>query len=321
MSAQSTLERKNPLSETGPKTGEKPKKRRLKKYYGIYLALLPTFLFLLIFNYYPAISAIYHSFYEWNGANVEKFTWLENFRTMGKDPILISSIWNAVKLMIWGVIVSVTAPLIAAELVYNLKSEKAQYLFRLAFIIPMVVPAMVSLLIWQFIYDADMGLINQLLNSIGLAHLAVPWLGDQRFALYAIMFRGFPWVAGFSFLIYLAGLQNIPNSLVDASRIDGASKFKRFYTIDIPLIMGQIKLLVILAVIGALQDFVAIMVMTDGGPGYATMTPGLHMYKSAFLNDRLGYACSIGLVIFIVILALTYINMKYITSSIEYGEG
>jgi raffinose/stachyose/melibiose transport system permease protein len=129
---------------------------------------------------------------------------------------------------------------------------------------------------------------------------------------------GFPWIAGINFLIYLAGLQGIPTEVMDAAAVDGATGFRRFWLIDLRLIMGQIKLLVILSVVFSLQSFVLILIMTNGGPGYASMVPGLLMYKAAFQDGRFGYACAIGTVLFVVIFALTYINMRYIRSETDH---
>jgi len=308
----------------------------------IYLALLPTFVLLGTFNYYPAISAIYHSFYEWDGVTTERFIGVDNFTRMASDELLIgltpqpeddswwahlrawlkgwskSAISHMIVLVAAGVLISITVPLLAAELIFHLRSERWRYWYRVLFVVPMVVPGMVTLLIWQFIYDGEIGLLNSILGAVGLEALTHAWLGEPSTALYAVIGVGFPWVAGLGFLIYLAGLENIPESLLDAAAIDGAGALTRFWRVDLPLIMGQIKLLVILAVIGGVQGFQGILVLTMGGPGTATTVPGLHMYLSAFSSERMGYACAIGLAMFILILALTIVNMKYLRSSVEY---
>jgi ABC-type sugar transport system permease subunit len=132
------------------------------------------------------------------------------------------------------------------------------------------------------------------------------------------MFIGFPWVSGVAVLIYLAALNNIGEDILDAAKLDGAMGFTRVRTVDFPLVLGQVKLLSVLAIIGSLQGYAMQLVLTKGGPGYATEVPGLVMYQEAFSYQRLGYACSIGLVLFLVILALTYLNLRYVRSSVEY---
>src|SRR5262249_48113090 len=133
------------------------------------------------------------------------------------------------------------------------------------------------------------------------------------------IFIGFPWVGGFALLIYYAGLQNIATDVFDSARIDGATGLTRFRAIDLPLLMGQVKLLVVLAIIGGLQGFQTQLLLTHGGPRYATMVPGMHLYQNAMQFDRMGYACAIGVALFLVILSITYLNMRYLRSSTEYA--
>jgi raffinose/stachyose/melibiose transport system permease protein len=140
------------------------------------------------------------------------------------------------------------------------------------------------------------------------------WLGDPHSALWSYMLVEFPWASGTYMLIYLAGLQNIPQDVLDASRIDGATTWTRICRIDLPLIMGQVKLIAILTVIQTLQRYVGIYILTDGGPANATMVPGVYLFHKAFSagEHRLGYACAVGLVMFLFILALTLINQYLI---------
>jgi len=299
-------------------SGFKALTKEIAKKKFCYLILIPSFALLMTFNYYPAFSALYHSAFNWNGFNLNEFVGIGNFKEMWNDPIIRVSVLNLIKLTTAALIIALTFPLIAAELIFHLRNLKFAYFYRILFVVPMVVPGMVNLLIWKFIYDPNLGLINQILGGLGLEDLQRAWLGDFDISLFAIIFVGFPWVSGFSLLIYLAGLQNIPPTIFDAAAIDGASGLTRIFRIDLPMITAQIKLLLILALIGVLQGFVNIMILTGGGPGNVTMVPALHMYNSGFLYGRMGYACAIGTALFVVILTLTYINLKYIRSSSEY---
>ena len=283
-----------------------------------YLILVPTFVLVFVFNYYPAASAVFHSVFEWNGANVQRYIGLANFSAMANDATLMGSLANLVKLALFSLAVNLTLPLLAGALIYHLRDLHLAYFYRVLFVIPLVVPGMVVLGIWRSIYAPNIGLINQLLKTAGLAYLARPWLGDFRLALFSVMFIGFPWVAGMSTLIYLAGFQAIPNELLDAASIDGAGTWRRFWQVEIPLVMSQIKLIVILTVIGAMQNFATIMVMTNGGPGVTTMVPGLWLYRNAMYYNKMGYACAIGTALFIITLTLTYLNMRYLKSSVEF---
>src|SRR5262249_50031804 len=187
------------------------------------------------------------------------------------------------------------------------------------FVVPMVVPGVVVLLIWGFIYDDQLGLLNQVLRGVGLGGWVRSWLGDPANALTSLIFIGFPWVGGFALLIYYAGLQNISADVFDSARIDGATGFTRFRSVDLPLLVGQIKLLVVLGIIGGLQGSQTPLLHNNGGPGYATTVPGMPLYQNAIAFDRMGYACAIGVALFVVILGITYLNLKYLRSSTEYA--
>jgi len=286
---------------------------------NIYLFLVPTFLFLLAFMYYPAVTAIRLSFFSWDGFNDPRWVGMDNFKRIFSDSIMLASIQNMLILAVAHVVIVITTPLLAAELVFHLKSKRWQYWYRVLLVVPLVVPDVVTYLIWQFIFNPSIGLANVLLRNLGLDFLANDWLGSHRTVLLSLVLVGFPWIAGINFLIYLAGLQGIPTEVMDAAAVDGATGLRRFWLIDVRLIMGQIKLLVILSVIFSLQSFVLILIMTNGGPGYASMVPGLLMYKAAFQDGRFGYACAIGTALFVVVFALTYINMRYIRSETDYA--
>jgi raffinose/stachyose/melibiose transport system permease protein len=182
----------------------------------------------------------------------------------------------------------------------------------------MVVPWIVVLLVWRFLYDPMDGLINYALKAIGLGGLTHAWLAEPQTALGAIMFLGFPFVAGFNLLIYLAGLDSISQEVIDSAALDGATGWRRFLRVDVPLIMGQIKLIVILTMITQIQGFGDIILLTQGGPGFATMVPGMVMYQNALQFSKMGYGSAIGVVLFLIILVLTAINMRFIRSSVEY---
>jgi len=281
---------------------------RLLRKSRCYLYLAPTFLLLGVFAYYPPLLALVRSFYDWNGANWLEWNGLGNYRAMLHDEVLLKSVGNLVKLAVFSVAVSVIAPLLAAELIFNMRARRMRYWYRVLLILPVVVPGVVSMLLWQFIYDPNVGLLNSILGVFGFPRQA--WLYDPRLSLYSLMFMGFPFVGGITVLIFLAGLNNISADVLDASRIDGAGFVQRFISIDLPLVSGQIRLIAILSIIGSLNGFGTPLILTDGGPGFSTLVPGLHMYHEAFQFDRLGYACALGVLLFVVILSLTIITMR-----------
>ncbi len=283
----------------------------------ILLMLAPTLIFLALFMYYPAFRAIQLSFYKWNGFSEPEFIGLDNYRTLWQDRLLRESVVRL--LVLTGAsILQLALPLFAAEMIFHLRSSVAQYWYRVLFVVPVVVPLVTSILIWRYIFDPSVGIANKLLESVGLGMLTNQWLGHQDTALLTLILIGFPWVGAFNLLIFTAGLQSIPAEILDSASLDGAQGLTRFFTIDFPLIMGQVKLLVILTIIGSLQSFAFVLILTNGGPGTSTMVPGLVLYQSAFQYARFGYATAIGTVIFMVIMVLTYINLKYIKTDTEY---
>lgn len=284
-----------------------------------YLFLLPTFLFLAVFNYFPALSGLYHAFTEWETGSTAHWIGFANFGRMARDEFLRLSLGNQVWLLTASLLKALVVPLVVAEMLFHLRSKRLQYALRTLFLVPMVVPGMVGVLLWGFIYDPNIGLLNNALSALGLKGLTRAWLGDWHTALPAVIGVGFPWIGGLGLLIYLAGLMAIPQDVLDSSSVDGATVWQRIRAIDIPLLRGQMKLLAVLTIIGTLQDFGSLLVLTGGGPGLATHVPALHMYYQAFRFGHYGYASAIGFVLFLVILAFTVANMRFARSAVELG--
>ena len=215
-----------------------------------------------------------------------------------------------------------TVPLLLAELVFamrtrNGESSKRRYWFRLLLVLPMVVPGVVSTLMWSNIYDPEIGALNSLLEAVGLESWTRVWLGNEKTALWAIIFMGFPFVNSFAFLVYYGALINIPADLFEAAKVDGSNPAWNFFHIHLPLISPQMKMLIITTFIGAVQDYGGVYLLTKGGPGYATYVPGLELYYAATKFGQYGYACAMGLVMFVVILVGSIINMRMKTQELN----
>ena len=275
-----------------------------------YAFLLPAFIFILLFSYYPAFSAIYHAFTKWDGVTPATWVGFQNFQSFLADPEFGTSVQNIVKLTLFWMILAVTVPLFVARLILGVRSGRLQFAYRLYFILPFVVPQVVIILLWQFIY-AGTGVLNQLLALVHQSQLQQDWLGNPATALYAIMAMGFPYVDGFGLLIYTAGLQAIPGEMKEAAAVDGAAPLRVFFQVELPQIMGQLRLMWVLAMINGLQNFTQILILTQGGPGYSTTVPGVMMYQDAFTNQEFGRASAIGTLLFVVILALTIVNLRF----------
>ena len=286
-----------------------------RRNYGALLFIVPSLALVLVFNYIPILQSFFRSLYQWRGGARAVFVGLDHYVELFSDSGFGVSIGNMLKLLAFRVAIIVTVPLFVAELVFGLRHRPGlSHGFRLLFVIPMVVPLLVVLLIWSFIYDGQIGLLNAILESIGLEAWTRGWLADPDTALYAVMGVGFPWVEGTAVLIYLAGLLGVSEELWDVARLDGISGLRRFFSIDMHLIMGQIKLLVILTIINQTQFFVGILVLTGGGPGWSTLVPGLYLYQQAFTHARMGYANAIGVLMFFFLMAVTILNLTVLKS-------
>ena len=283
-----------------------------------YALILPTLLLLLTFNYYPAFSGLFHAFTEWSPGARTEWVGLANFELLLHDRFFISSFQNTVILVIVQILKTLTVPLLVAELVFSLRHDRTRTWLRTLFIVPLVLPVVVEILLWNNIYDPTIGLLNQTLIALGRPEWARTWYGDANVALGSVIFIGFPWVSAFALLIFYGGLIGISEEIFDASRVDGANGLQRFLHIDLPMLTGQIKLLLILNFISAIQTFEVVYLTTGGGPGSATYTPALELYYMAMRMYNMGAASAIGMILFAVILAGTVVNMRFVRSSMEY---
>ena len=285
------------------------------KYKTPYLFLLPAILLIYSIKYYAFFTAIIMSFYDWNGINSSVFVGLKNYLEVFQDVKLMKAFVNIFIISTTTLLINLTIPLFAAEIVFNIKNNKFKNFLKLGFILPMVVPGMVIMLMWRFIYSGDTGILNQFLTTMGLDYFKQNWLGNTSTALGALIFVGFPWVAGLPFLLYLAGLMGIPKDLFEVAEIEGIKGMKRFWYIDLPMISSQMKLVVMYVLIQSFQTFELPYALTGGGPGYYTTVPALQLYEQAFVYNRFGYASCIGVMLFIIILFITIINQKILKNT------
>jgi len=287
-------------------------KRKKVREYAAYLFLLPAFAFVGAFSYYPAVRALIGAFTSWNGVSAPHWVGLSNFITAFQSAEFGAAV---IHILIWaaiGIPLGLIPSFFVAEAIFRLPGRRAQYLYRTFFILPVVLPGVVGILIWYFFYEPG-GIIDSLLKAVGFSHFAeLPWLADFHTALGALIFMGFPWVGAFNLLIYYAGLQGISSEIFDAAAVDGCSWFRRMIRIDIPLLLAQTKLLLVLAVIGVGQILIQPLLMTNGGPGVSTtMTPVLYMYQQAIDYDQYGYSMGVAFILFAALMILTLFNMKY----------
>ncbi len=438
--------------------------RQVRYNWGIYVLLLPALLLIGTFAYYPAVKAMYHAFFRWNGDDIAEFVGLANFQRAFSDETL-GYAFGIVLIFIIANFFKMIPSITTAVVVHRMSSERAKYLYRVLFVLPMVIPGIVWLLLWKFIYRPNDGVLNWVLTQTGgmwvlrkldtimpviaealspagpllqkvygpfgafgmlivgimflsahrghravrygwlwwllllpgalfllgtthmiivcvliLSYLVVhaqvtradtayalanpydysgkyanlrglesgakwiaigllvvagllilltktwteptklfdqgrpPWLGHAKLALPAMIFWGFPWMNVVSVLLYLSGLGNIDDSVYEAADIDGCGWLRKFWNIELPLILNQVRLTLVLMIIFTLKGWGLVFIIygDGGGPGGAVMLPGLYMFRKAFNDMEAGYACAIGLILFVLIVMLTLLNNKYV---------
>lgn len=303
--------------------------RQVRHHWQIYILVLPSLILVGVFQYYPAASGIFHSFFRWNGADVSEYVGLGNYRDLLGSPAFWSSFKVALLLGGWN-IVKMIPPLLVAVCIHRCRSESMQFLYRALFVIPMVVPGLVIVLIWRsFFFDAGSGFLNSFLEATHLMSLLqwmdamfgwggvfVPgekpaWLGDPRLLLVACVVWGFPWVGSFAVLTYLAKLQGISKDIYEAAEVDGIGWFSKFLRIELPLISGSIYLLLVFVVIDTIKDAGMVLALAgvEGGPGGVVTVPALFILRKAFLDQQMGYACAIGVVLTLTVMAMQKIGV------------
>lgn len=291
-----------------------------KKYnYQAFLWLAPAVLLMLLFCYFPPIYAAVLSFTDSTGGDTFNFIAFANYSQIFQDSLFWIGMRNMAVFLVCGLIIGNVAPLFLAELLFNLKSLKLSNALRFLFIVPTLIPGVINMILWQFVIlgPEPTSIMNTIIGFFGFAPSA--WYYDYAFTpfvtWFSLVFTGFPFLGGTSFLIYLAGLQSIPESVQDAAKLDGCVGFRRILKIDLPFLLGQVKYFIIMGIIGGIQGFGTQMLFTGHGPNNSATVPGFYMYNAAFGGyDRsmYGYASAVGMIIFAITLTLTVINMKFI---------
>lgn len=305
-----------------------PKARRE---WRLYFCVLPSLLLITVFAYYPAGGAIYHSFFDWSGGDAKQWVGFANFQRALQDQVLWSS-FGTVSILIGFNLFKMIPCILMAVLIHRLRNARWQYVYRALLVIPMIVPHLVTLFIWKFFFDPNFGVLNRVLDHTGgkqaliwldqhvlhagifFEHGPIGWLSQPELILPSLFIWGFPWIGAVGVLIYLAGLQSINPEIYDAAELDGIGAWGKFIHIELPLILTQVRLSLVLLIVGTLQGYglQLLLLGEDGGPGGRGMVPGLWMFNRAFFAGELGYACAIGLILFTFILGLTWVNHRYV---------
>jgi len=273
-----------------------------------YLFLLPALVVLSLTVFWPALQAFYLSFthYEYDLTQAPQWTGLENFRRLWGDRVFWQTMGNTIVYLLGVVPILVIVPLGLAILV-NQKIWGVRW-FRAAYYTPVVISMVVAGIAWKWLYAGN-GLLNQLLKLIGVS-TGVPWLTSPQLALFSVMAVTVWKGLGYYMVIYLAGLQAIPSDLYEAAAIDGSDGVQKHWDITVPLMKPYLLLVAVISAISATKVFEEVYIMTQGGPRNSSKTIVYYLYEQAFGELEMSYACTIGLVLFLIIFSLSILNLK-----------
>jgi multiple sugar transport system permease protein len=290
--------------------------RLMRKNWSAYLFLAPGLIHFAIFTVFAVSFAFYISFHEWNIIQPDKpFVGLENYVRLFDDPRFLRAVTNTFTFML-GIPLGLASGLSVA-LLLNTK-VRGQAIYRTLFYIPVVTPLVVSSIIWKWVYQGDYGLLNYYLLKFGLIQHKITWLADPDLALPALIIMMIWGGTGGTMVIYLAGLQSIPEEMYDSAKVDGANALQRLLYITIPLLRPTTFFLLVTSVIGTFQIFTEVYIMTNGGPLNRTTTIGYYLYTKAFRQLEMGYATAMAFVLFAMIFVFTLIQWKYTRGDVEY---
>jgi len=281
--------------------------KTLRKHLIPYSFLLPSFGILLVFGLYPFLQGLYYSFTDYPLIQGPTFVGLDNYLKLPKDYLFRASLVNT----FYYVAVTVPARIIlglALALALN-KATRGVTVFRAIFYFPFIVPLVTAAQLWGWMFSTHFGIINWFLSVFGID--PVPWLTSPKWAMPAIMIMSVWTVIGWNMVIFLAGLQGIPPDLYEAAQVDGANAWKTFWHITLPLLRPTLLLVLVISTINSSQVFDQVFVLTNGGPGYATMTLVQQVYNTAFQSYEMGYASAIAVVLFLIVLSLALIQFRF----------
>jgi ABC-type sugar transport system permease subunit len=276
-----------------------------------YLFILPALLLFATFSIYPFYLLTHTSLFEWDGIAVQKqFVGLSNYwNVIAHDPVFWTSFAQAGYVTLLALTFQNALALLLAIAVN--RELPGGGIYRTIFFLPPILSEIVVGLIWFWIYDGNFGIFNEMLRALGLGAWTRAWLADPNTALTAVgvihMWKGFGW----GFVLFLAGLQTIPEELYEAARVDGAGPWVRFRRITLPLLLPVCIVVSILTILGTMQIFGLIIATTGGGPGYHTEVPITRIFQSMLGSSRFGYACAQGIIFGLILLVFSLIQMRF----------
>lgn len=282
-----------------------------------FIFIVPWLVGFLAFTAGPMIASFVLSFHKYD-LHAAQFVGLENYRRLLKDdPLFWKALSNTIIYAVFSVPLGVAGSLAVAILLNQ--PVKGQRLFRTMFYLPSLVPAVASALLWQWIFNADNGILNTMLGLVGVP--PVEWLQNERYTLPAFILMSLWGIGGGRMVIFLAGLQGISESYYEAARLDGATTWMQFRKVTLPMLSPVMFFNTILGVIGAFQVFTSAYIMTGGGPNNASLFYALYLFRNAFEYFKLGKASALAWILFVILMVITFIQFRVSKRWVHYEGG
>lgn len=298
-------------------TGARRVLREMRKQWTAYLFLSPVLLLFLVFTVFSVGYAFYLSFHRWNILEPAKpFVGFDNYARLLEDERFRQAVLNTIYYTAASVPLTIVLGLLVALLLNT--QIRARGLFRTFFYLPVITPLVIASIIWKWVYNGDYGLANYYLMKLNIIDEPLLWLADRNLAMPAVIITSVWKSVGFAMVVYLAGLQSIPEDYYDAAKIDGATGWRRLRDITIPLLSSTTLFLLVISVLGSFQVFTQIFVMTNGGPLGRTRTVVWYIYTTAFKDFNMGYAAAMAFALFAMMLGFTILQFRFLRREIEY---
>ncbi|HEY9187706.1 MAG TPA: sugar ABC transporter permease [Ignavibacteria bacterium] len=280
-----------------------------------YFYLAPTIIGLLLFSAGAVIMSFLISFTKWDVINPPKFIGFQNYLIIFQSELFWKIFGNTFYYVILNVPPSIVIPLIIAVLLNQ--KLKGINIFRSIYFLPVISSIVAIALVWSWLYNPEFGLINYVLKKF--FNIDGPrWLEDENWAMPAMVIMNVWKSMGYNMVLFLASLQNIPDSLYEVSEIDGASGIKKFFNITLPLISPTTFFVFIITIISSFQVFEQTYILTKGGPANSTLTLSYYIYQNAFLYLRMGYSSALSYILFGIIFIITLLQFKYQKKWVHY---
>ncbi|MGK9476278.1 carbohydrate ABC transporter permease [Melioribacter sp. OK-6-Me] len=280
----------------------------MKKKFIPYIFVSPYIIFFVLFIAFPIGFSIFLTFHDWNIIGPMQYTGFTNYKRLISDHLFWKSLSNTLIFLAIHIPLQIVVALFLAELLNQ--RIKLKGFFRAAYFTPVIVSGVVVTILWQQLYGYESGLFNRLFAQIGLSK--VGWLTDPAWAMPSIAIMATWKNVGLYVVLFLVGLQAVPKQYYEAADIEGASHFQKFFRITLPIINPTIFMVVVLSTIGGFSLFIEPYVMTGGGPLNSTLSAVLYIYKQGFFYYHMGYAATLGLFFALLILAVVFIQKKFL---------